>query len=98
VLISAAALLLHTILQEAVAPVALKTTRELVALLPAAAGDIDRLRALLSALRLCCRIFYSLNAPGLTPVSLHLCMARGARYARLWDFPCCCTTACWVPS
>lgn len=41
----------------------------------AAAGDMDRLRALLAALRLCCRIFYSLNAPGLTPVSA-LALAR----------------------
>lgn len=39
-------------------------------MLPSAAGDLDRLRALLAALRLCCRIFYSLNAPGLTPVSV----------------------------
>jgi hypothetical protein len=52
---------------------ALKTTQELVGMLPAAAGDLDRLRVLLSALRLCCRIFYSLNAPGLTPVSSRAC-------------------------
>lgn len=55
--------------QDEFAPVCLKTTKELVAMLPAAAaGDMDRLRALLAALRLCCRIFYSLNAPGLTPL------------------------------
>jgi hypothetical protein len=60
----------YTPAQDEFAPVCLKTTKELVAMLPAAAaGDMDRLRALLAALRLCCRIFYSLNAPGLTPVS-----------------------------
>jgi hypothetical protein len=55
--------------QDEFAPICLKTTKELVAMLPSAARDLDRLRALLAALRLCCRIFYSLNAPGLTPVS-----------------------------
>lgn len=54
--------------QDAFAPIALKTIKELIAMLPAAGSDLDRLRAVLSALRLCCRIFYSLNAPGLTPL------------------------------
>jgi hypothetical protein len=56
--------------------------------LPAAAGDLDRLRALLSALRLCCRIFYSLNAPGLTPVSSRACGRGGVLYGgcvRAWQ-------------
>lgn len=55
--------------QDEFAPICLKTTKELVARLPSAAGEVDSLRALLAALRLCCRIFFSLNAPGLTPVS-----------------------------
>lgn len=63
--------------QDVFAPISLKTTKELVSMLPAAAaGDLDRLRALLAALRLCCRIFYSLNAPGLTPVR---CLAHVMR-------------------
>jgi len=62
------AVALSCCLQDAFAPIALKTIKELIAMLPAAGSDLDRLRAVLSALRLCCRIFYSLNAPGLTPV------------------------------
>eukprot|EP00879_Flechtneria_rotunda_P019331 GHRR01020303.1.p1 GENE.GHRR01020303.1~~GHRR01020303.1.p1 ORF type:complete len:890 (+),score=314.69 GHRR01020303.1:664-3333(+) len=57
--------------QEAFAPVALGTMQRLVRLLPAAAApgaDLEHLKALLSAVRPLCRIFYSLNSPGLTPL------------------------------
>jgi hypothetical protein len=58
-------------LQDAFAPVALQAMKQLGGLLPAAAaagGDLERLKALLSAVRLLSRIFFSLNSPGLTPV------------------------------
>lgn len=57
-------------LQDVFAPVALQAMKQLAGLLPAAAagGDLERLKALLSAVRLLCRIFFSLNSPGLTPV------------------------------
>jgi hypothetical protein len=46
--------------------------KHLAALLPAAAAagsDLDKLKELLGCVRLLCRIFFSLNSPGLTPVS-----------------------------
>jgi hypothetical protein len=57
-------------LQDAFAPVALQALKQLAGLLPAAAAgtDLERLKSLLSAVRLLCRIFLSLNSPGLTPV------------------------------
>ncbi|WIA07912.1 hypothetical protein OEZ85_007391 [Tetradesmus obliquus] len=56
--------------QDMFAPVALQAMKQLAGLLPAAAagGDLERLKALLSAVRLLCRIFFSLNSPGLTPL------------------------------
>jgi hypothetical protein len=57
--------------QDAFAPVALQAMKQLAGLLPAAAAgaDLEPLKSLLSAVRLLCRIFLSLNSPGLTPVS-----------------------------
>lgn len=48
--------------------------KQLTALLPAAAAgsDLEQLKSLLSAVRLLCRIFFSLNSPGLTPVGSRL--------------------------
>ncbi len=54
--------------QDAFAPVALATLQRLVARLPSVGSDLDALRALLGCARLLCRVFYSLNGPGLTPV------------------------------
>jgi Cse1 len=53
--------------QQAVQPL-LGALQRTTAALPAAAGgdDAARLRLLLSSARLACRVFYSLNSPGLT--------------------------------
>lgn len=45
----------------------LETTKKLIAMLPQNA-DVSTLKMLLSSVRLACRIFFSLNAPGLTPL------------------------------
>jgi hypothetical protein len=57
--------------QQAVQPL-LAALQRTTAALPAAAnagGDAAQLRVLLSSARLACRVFYSLNSPGLTEAS-----------------------------
>jgi hypothetical protein len=48
----------------------LETTKRLGLMVPAAAADVAALKQILSAARYAFRIFFSLNAPGLTPVRL----------------------------
>lgn len=58
--------------QQAVKPL-LAALQRTTAALPAAAnagGDATQLRLLLSSARLACRVFYSLNSPGLTEVGI----------------------------
>lgn len=55
----------------------LETLKKLMALIPQT-SDAASLKLLMSTLRLVCRIFFSLNAPGLTPVS--------AMMSVMWDF------------
>ena len=55
--------------QQAVQPLLGALQRTIAALPAAAGGESARLRLLLSSARLACRVFYSLNSPGLTEAS-----------------------------
>ena len=68
--------------QQAVQPLLGALQRTTAALPAAAGGDPSRLRLLLSSARLACRVFYSLNSPGLTEASqallpYHCLLAHG---------------------
>lgn len=54
--------------QDVFAAPALETLQKLSALVPEQNANLDALKLTLSSIRLLCRIFYSLNSPGLTPV------------------------------
>lgn len=64
--------------QQAVQPLLGALQRTTAALPAAAGGDAARLRLLLSSARLACRVFYSLNSPGLTearkPTAMYHCL------------------------
>ncbi len=56
--------------QNAFAAPLLETTKRLTALIGGGTSDLAALKLLLSAARYACRIFFSLNSPGLTPVRI----------------------------
>jgi hypothetical protein len=57
--------------QQVFAPTLLAAQQKLSSLVPAAEGDAAALKLVLSCVRLSFRIYFSLNSPGLTPVSTH---------------------------
>lgn len=52
--------------QKAFASVALESLQRMSSLVPQYQGDLEQLKLVLSTVRLICRIFFSLNSPGLT--------------------------------